>query len=61
MVGLFAMSEETEALCVLGAKIIAVGFLFAGGNIAVQAVFQALGSGFSFYTGGTPEDTEDVV
>lgn len=55
------MSVEAEALCVLGTKIIAVGFLFAGGNIAVQAVFQALGSGFSFYTGGTPEDTEDVV
>ena len=45
LIGLFAMSEETEALCVMGTKIIAVGFLFAGGNIAVQGVFQALGRG----------------
>ncbi|MDE5932322.1 MAG: MATE family efflux transporter [Lachnospiraceae bacterium] len=45
LIGLFAMSEETEKLCVMGAKIIATGFLFAGGNIAVQGVFQALGCG----------------
>ncbi len=45
LIGLFAMSEETEALCVLAARIIAAGFLFAGGNIAVQGVFQALGCG----------------
>ncbi|MCM1498887.1 MAG: MATE family efflux transporter [Clostridium sp.] len=45
LVGLFGMSNETESLCVLAAKIIAIGFLFAGGNIAIQGVFQALGCG----------------
>ncbi|MDE7312776.1 MAG: MATE family efflux transporter [Eubacterium sp.] len=45
LIGLFAMSEQTEGLCVLAAKIIATGFLFAGGNIAIQGVFQALGCG----------------
>ena len=47
LIGLFAMSEETEALCVLAAQIIAASFLFAGGNIAVQGVFQALGCGLN--------------
>lgn len=45
LIGLFAMSGETQRLCVLAAKIIAVGFLCAGGNIALQGVFQALGNG----------------
>jgi len=45
LIGLFAMSRETEELCVLAARIIASGFLFAGGNIAIQGVFQALGCG----------------
>ena len=45
LIGLFAMSEETEALCVMATRIVAAGFLFAGGNIAVQGVFQALGCG----------------
>ena len=45
LVGLFAMSQETEGLCVMATKIIAIGFLFAGGNIAMQGVFQALGCG----------------
>lgn len=45
LIGLFAMSNETEALCVMASKIIAGGFLFAGGNIAIQGVFQALGCG----------------
>ena len=47
LIGFFAMSEETEALCVLAARIIAAGFLFAGRNIAVQGVFQALGCGLN--------------
>lgn len=47
LIGLFAMSEETEKLCILATRIIASGFLFAGGNIAVQGVFQALGCGMS--------------
>ena len=47
LIGLFAMSKETEELCVLAARIIATGFLFAGGNIAIQGVFQALGCGLN--------------
>lgn len=45
LIGLFAMSGETERLCILASRIIATGFLFAGGNIAIQGVFQALGCG----------------
>lgn len=47
LIGLFAMSAETADLCVLATRIIAAGFLFAGGNIAIQGVFQALGCGIS--------------
>ena len=47
LIGLFAMSEETAKLCVLATRIIVAGFLFAGGNIAIQGVFQALGCGIS--------------
>ena len=45
LIGLFAMSEETKELCVMATRIIATGFMFAGGNIAIQGVFQALGCG----------------
>lgn len=45
LVGLFAMSEETERLCIMASMIIATGFLFAGGSIAMQGIFQALGCG----------------
>lgn len=45
LIGLFAMSKETADLCILATRIIAAGFLFAGGNIALQGVFQALGCG----------------
>lgn len=44
---IFNMSPETEALCVLAIRIIVPGFLFAGGNIALQGVFQALSCGAS--------------
>lgn len=47
LTSLFNLSGETEKLCVLATKIIAMGFLFAGGNIALQGVFQAIGSGVS--------------
>lgn len=43
----FGLSDETAALCVLATRIIAPGFIFAGGNIAIQGVFQALGCGIS--------------
>lgn len=41
----FGLSEETAVLCVRATRMIATGFLFAGGNIAIQGVFQALGYG----------------
>lgn len=47
LIGLFALTGETQALCVLASRIIALGFLFAGGNIAIQGVFQALNCGMS--------------
>ena len=47
LVVLFGLSDETASLCVLAIRMIAVGFLFAGGNIAFQGVFQALGCGIS--------------
>ena len=46
LIGLFAMSKETESLCILATRIIAAGFLFAGGNIAIQGIFQGLGCGW---------------
>lgn len=45
LIGLFAMSSETGKLCILATRIIATGFLFAGGNIAIQGIFQALECG----------------
>lgn len=47
LVAVFGLSDETAALCVLSIRIISLGFLFAGGNIAIQGVFQALGCGIS--------------
>jgi len=47
LVALFGLSDQTAELCVLSCQIIATGFLFAGGNIALQGVFQALGCGVS--------------
>ena len=47
LVAVFGLSEVTEELCILSIRIISLGFLFAGGNIAIQGVFQALGCGIS--------------
>ena len=47
LVNLFGLSDETAKLCILATRIISVGFLFAGWNIAIQGVFQALGCGIS--------------
>jgi putative MATE family efflux protein len=41
----FHLSDETARLCVLAIRIIAAGFLFAGTNIAMQGIFQALECG----------------
>lgn len=47
LVSVFGLSDETARLCVLAMRIISVGFFFAGINIALQGVFQALGCGIS--------------
>ena len=47
LVALFGLSEETARLCVLAIRVISAGFIFAGVNIALQGVFQALGCGLS--------------
>ena len=47
LVAVFGLSDETAALCVLCIRIVSLGFFFAGGNIALQGVFQALGLGLS--------------
>ncbi len=43
----FGLSGETRELCVWAMKIISISFLFAGLNIALQGVFQALNSGIA--------------
>lgn len=45
LVAVFRLSDETARLCILAIRIIATGFLFAGANIAIQGVFQALECG----------------
>ena len=43
--GIFKLEDHTLWLCELAIRIISIGYLFAGVNIAAQAVFQALGNG----------------
>lgn len=45
LVAVFGLSDETARLCILAIRIISTGFLFAGGNIAIQGVFQAVECG----------------
>lgn len=45
IVSIFAVSQETMALCVWALRIIVWGFFFAGANIILQGVCQALGNG----------------
>jgi multidrug efflux pump len=45
VVSLFAVTAETETLCVTALRIIVWGFFFAGANIILQGVCQALGNG----------------
>jgi putative MATE family efflux protein len=42
---IFGLSGLTESLCVSAMRIISVSFIFAGVNIALQGIFQALGVG----------------
>ena len=46
LAGIFKLEDHTLHLCRLSIRIISMGYIFAGVNIAAQAVFQALGSGF---------------
>lgn len=41
----FGLSGETEVLCISAMRIISISFIFAGVNIALQGVFQALDGG----------------
>ena len=41
----FAVSAETNRLCIKAIRIITAGYVFAGANIAYQGIFQALGKG----------------
>lgn len=45
LAGAFSLSEATNALCVQAMRVVSVSFIFAGVNIALQGVFQALGRG----------------
>jgi multidrug efflux pump len=45
VVSLFSVTPETETLCVTALRIIVWGFFFAGANIILQGVCQALGNG----------------
>lgn len=40
--GIFALSGETEKLCITAMRVVSISFLFAGVNIAFQGIFQAL-------------------
>jgi putative MATE family efflux protein len=42
---LFGLSGETQNLCISAMHIISVSFIFAGCNIALQGIFQALDGG----------------
>ena len=45
IVGIFSVTEESYQLCVLALRIITCGFFFAGVNIILQGVCQALSKG----------------
>ncbi|MBQ8135111.1 MAG: MATE family efflux transporter [Clostridia bacterium] len=45
LAAVFALSEKTQELIILSIRIITVGYLFIGANVAFQGIFQALGHG----------------
>lgn len=45
LVGVFGLSEDFTRLCVTAIRIITCGFLFAGLNVLLQGVCQAMGGG----------------
>lgn len=42
---IFYLAAETKTLCISAMRIISISFLFAGFNVALQGVFQAMGKG----------------
>lgn len=42
---LFGLSNQTQDLCVNAIRIVSLSFIFAGANIALQGIFQALNKG----------------
>jgi putative MATE family efflux protein len=45
IIGIFALSSEIQDLCIKAIRIITLGYLFVGANIAFQGIFQSLGNG----------------
>lgn len=43
---IFGLSEQTQSMCISAMRVISLSFIFAGINVALQGVFQALDSGF---------------
>lgn len=43
--GIFSLSPQTQALCVKAVRIVTLGYLFVGANVALQGIFQAFGYG----------------
>lgn len=47
ILGIFSLSDKTRELAILAIRIITLGYIFVGANIAYQGIFQALGCGIS--------------
>lgn len=47
LAAVFGLTSETQELCIGAIRIVSIAFVFAGANIALQGVFQALNSGIS--------------
>lgn len=45
LISAFAVSAETQRLCIKAIRIVTLGYLFVGANIAFQGIFQAVGCG----------------
>lgn len=45
--GAFGLSGATEAMCISATRIISLSFIFAGINVSLQGIFQALDSGLA--------------
>lgn len=47
IIGIFAVSAETSALCIRAIRLITPGFLFVGANIGYQGIFQSMEHGIA--------------